>query len=421
MRGLYTLILICMLLFQSPANAFIFQKKDYPQIFLKNANNAEKRKDIKSAFHSYEKAMFYYKKDKKIIEAYANFCERQKFFDRAQELYLRLYTLTKDKQYLFKSNLCAIKNGKLSKTELNKIINDKSLNSVRKNEFNKALIYHYVYKNDWANVKRSCDKIPKKELGLDTITTCINASEKSKDKRATLDYFLRFYDFNQKNYGVINRVLALAQELNDFKTQEKFTKVLSALNPSDNGIKYRLAGVYEKEKDWLNASKVYEGLMASGDKSEHVKNSLAYVLSQLNPKKQPKEKPIEKPNRIYPPKPLSGFKLAEKNFYEVWKGKKYDEAQKYLTEMLREQPNNKKLLRHRVDIDVSQENYADAITYFERINTSSITDTKLLAFLYSKTENYSKALEIIENSLLENPKSKELLNLALEYSMALKN
>jgi len=33
------------------------------------------------------------------------------------------------------------------------------------------------------------------------------------------------------------------QELNDFKTQEKFTKVLSALNPSDNGIKYRLAGV----------------------------------------------------------------------------------------------------------------------------------------------------------------------------------
>lgn len=417
MRGLCTLILVFILFFQTPANAFILHKKDYPQIFLKNADNAEKRKDIKSAFHSYEKALFYYKKDTKIIEAYAKFCERQKFFDKAQELYQRLYTLTKNKQYLFKSNLCSIKNGKLSKTEVSKIVNDSSLNAAQKNEFNKALIYHYVYKKDWANVKKNCDKIPKKELGLDTITTCIEASTKLNDKRATLGYYLRFYDFNQKNYDVINKILVLAQELNDLKTQEKFIKVLSALNPSDNGIKYRLAGIYEKEKDWLNASKVYESLMASGDKSEHVKNSYIYVLSQLNPKKQPKEKL----SLTYPPKPLSGFKLAEKNFYEIWKAKKYDEAQKYLTEMLKYQPNNKKLLRHRVDIDVSQENYTDAINYFERINTSSIADTKLLAFLYSKTDNYSKALEIIENSLQENPKSKELLNLALEYSMALKN
>lgn len=332
--------------------------------------------------------------------------------------------MTKDKQYLFKSNLCAIKNGKLSKAQVDKIVNDSSLNAAQKKEFNKALIYHYVYKNDWANVKKNCDKIPKKELGLDTITTCINSSEKSKDKRATLDYFLRYYDFNQKNYAVINRILTLAQELNDFKTQEKFIKVLSALNPSNNGIKYRLAGIYEKEKDWLNASKVYEGLMASGDKSEHVKNSYAYVLSQLHPKKQPTRALTQNPPQAvieYKPKPLSGFKLAEKNFYEVWKEKKYAEAQKYLSEMLKEQPNNKKLLRHRVDIDVSQENYTDAITYFERIKTSSITDTKLLAFLYSKTENYSKALEIIENSLQENPKNKDLLNLALEYSMALKD
>ena len=417
MRGLYTLALICILFFQAPANAFIFHKKDYPQIFLNNAYNAEKRKDTKSAFHSYEKALFYYKKDKKILEAYAKFCERQKFFDKAQELYQKLYTLTKDKQYLFKSNLCTIKNGKLSKAEVDKIVNDSSLNANQKKEFSKALIYHYVYKKDWANVRGNCDKIPKNELGLDIITTCVEASGKSNDKKATLGYYLRFYDFNQKNYDVINKILALAQELNDFKTQEKFTKVLSALNPSDNGIKYRLAGVYEKEKEWSNAAKVYEGLMASGDKSEHVKKSYAYVLSQLNPKKQP----IEKSNRIYPPKPLSGFKLAEKNFYEIWKAKKYDEAQKYLTEMLKYQPNNKKLLRHRGDIDVSQENYTDAIAYFEKIKTASITDTKLLAFLYSKTENYSKALEIVENSLQENPKNKELLNLALEYSMALKD
>lgn len=417
MRGLCTIILICILLFQSPANAFIFKKKDYPQIFLNNAYNAEKRKDIKSAFHSYEKALFYYKKDKKIIESYAKFCERQKFFDRAQELYKRLYVLTKDKQYLFKSNLCAIKNGKLTKVELDKIVNDKSLNEVRKNEFNKALIYHYVYKKDWNNVKKSCDKISKKEIGLDDITTCIEASEKFNNKKDTLGYYLRFYDFHEKDYDVINKILALAKELNDFETQEKFVKVLSALNPTNNGIKYKLAGIYEKQKNWQKAAQVYEELIASGDKSEHVKNSLAYVLSELNPKQQP----IEKPQKFYPPKPLSGFKLAEKNFYEAWKEKNYESAQKYLSEMLKEQPNNKKLLKHRVDIDVSQENYTDAITYFERINTSSVTDTKFLAFLYSKTDNIAKALEIIENALNEKSKNKDLLNLALEYSMALKD
>ena len=235
---------------------------------------------------------------------------------------------------------------------------------------------------------------------------------------------MRFYDFNKKNYEIINKILASAQELNDFKTQEKFIKVLSALNPSDNGIKYRLAGVYEKEKDWSNAAKIYEGLMLSGDISEHVKNSYAYVLSQLHPQLHPKAQPQEQPTpkiMKYKPQPLSGFKLAEKNFYEVWKAKKYNEAQNYLTEMLKYQPNNKKLLRHRVDIDVSQDNYTDAIIYFERINTSSINDTKLLAFLYSKTKNYSKALEIIENSLQENPKNIELLKLTLEYSMALKD
>lgn len=417
MRGLSILILIFMLIFQAPANAFLFQKKDYKQIFLNNAYNAEKRKDFKSAFHSYEKALFYYKKDRKVIESYARFCERQNFLDKAEDLYQKLYILTKDKQYLFKSNLCAIKNGKKSKSEIDKIVNDKSLTAAQKNELNKALIYHYVYKKDWSNVKKSCDKIAKKDLGIDTITTCVQSSEKTTDKKDTLGYYLRLYDFNKKNYNIINKVLALAQELDDFKTQEKFIKLLSELNPTDRGIKYRLAGLYEKYKDYKAAAKVYEGLIAQGDKSEHVKSSYAYVLSQLHPKKQP----MEKTQKFYPPKPLSGFKLAEKNFYEAWKEKNYESAQKYLSEMLEEQPNNKKLLRHRVDIDVSQNNYADAIIYFEKIKTSSITDTKFLAFLYSKTENYSTALEIIEKALQESPENKELLSLALEYSMALKN
>lgn len=413
MRSLCTSILICILLFQTPANAFLFKKKDYPQIFLNNAQNAEKRKDIKSAFHSYEKALYYYKKDRKIIESYARFCERQNYFDKAEELYQRLYTLTKDKQYLFKANVCAIKNGKLAGTDIQQVINNKNLTSEQKKELNRALIFHYAYKKDWQKVKKTCDALSIKDIGIDVVKTCMIASENTSDKQNLLKYSVRNSTLSPKDSDVINKIISIAESLKDYKTEVIFVKKLSALNPNDIGIKYKLAGVYEKQKDWLKASKVYEGLMASGDKSEHVKNSYTYVLSQLYPKKQP--------ITIYKPKPLSGFKLAEKNFYEAWREKDYSTAQKYLSEMLKEQPYNKKLLRHRVDIDVSQENYPDALIYFEKIKTSSLTDIKFLAFLYSKTENNEKALDIIESALEENPKNNELLNLALEYSMALKD
>ena len=53
MRGFLILILICILNFPQSANAF-FQKKDYKQIFLNDAANAEKRNNSKQAFHSYE-------------------------------------------------------------------------------------------------------------------------------------------------------------------------------------------------------------------------------------------------------------------------------------------------------------------------------------------------------------------------------
>lgn len=63
-----------------------FAKKEYKQMFLDDAYNSKKRHDNKSAFHSYEKVVYYYKKDRKAIEAYAIFCELQKYFDKAENL-----------------------------------------------------------------------------------------------------------------------------------------------------------------------------------------------------------------------------------------------------------------------------------------------------------------------------------------------
>lgn len=419
MRGFFILILICLLISPRPAEAFsFFKKKDYKQIFLQDALISEKRHNNKAAFHSYEKALYYYKKDRKVLEAYAQFCERQKYFDKAQELYQRLYILTKDKKYLFKSHLDTIKNGRLSKEELNKLTKSKDVTSVQKNELNTALIYHFSYKEDWPNVKRACAKIPKQAIGPDIVTTCIVACEKTKDKRSSLRYYLRHSELFPKDSEITNKIISLAEYVHDYPLEEKYIKKFSALNPENNGIKYKLAGFYEKRGEWRKAAKVYQDLMTSGDKSKHVKDSYAYVLSELNPKKQPKE------FKKYAPKPLSGFKLSEKLFYETWKEKNYEKALVYLGQMLESQPKNPKLLKHRVDILMSQNNYNEAIIAMgnlEKVKPLSIEDEKLLAFMYSKTENYPKAIEIIENMLVKSPQNKELLNLALEYSMAAKD
>lgn len=416
MRGFLISVLICLFLYQAPVEAALFQKKDYKQIFLNNAINAEKRKDYNQAFHSYEKALYYYKKDRKIIESYAQFCERQKYFDKAEDLYGRLYILTKDSKYKFKRSLCAIKNGKSSDQQIEKILGDKNLTYSQKNDLNKALIFYYSYKNDWGKIKKTCDKVPINQIGEDTVTTCIVANEHVSDKKTALKYYLRHNQIYPKDTDVINKIIAITDSLKDYSTEEIFIKKLSALNPDNIGIKYQLAGFYEKQKNWHQASKIYEGLMNSGDKTEHVKSSYAFVLSQLHPKKQPISK--------YEPKPLSGFKLAEKNFYESWNEKNYGKAQIYLDKMLKEQPKNKKLLRHKIDIDVSQNNYNAAIETLEEIlqtQQPSLEDSKFLGFLYSKTGNNPKALEIIENQLKEYPRNKNLLNLALEYSLADKN
>lgn len=419
MRGFFILVLICLLITPLSANAFIFHKKDYKQLFLQQALEAEKRNNDKAAFHLYEKAIYYYKKDATVIEAYAKFCERKKYFEKAEELYQKLFILTKDEKYLFKQNLASIKNGQLPSQTLKKLSGTKSLTKSQKNTLNEALIFHFAYKQNWKEVKKTCDKIPKNAITAEVITTCIVACEKTADKKDSLGYYLRFSQLYPKDSKVLNKIATLAESFKNYPMQEKFIKKLSAQNPKDNGIKYRLAGLYEKHGDWKKAAKVYQNLLASGDESKHVKDSYAYALLQLSPKKIAKYE-----TGTYAPKPLSRYKLDEKLFYDAWHEQKYDEALNYLGKMLLVQPNNTKLLKHKVDILMSQNNYQDAITALQNlqeVKPLSIKDEKLLAFLYSKTKNYSKAIEIIENQLQKYPDNKELLNLALEYSMAAKN
>lgn len=68
--------------------------------------------------------------------------------------------------------------------------------------------------------------------------------------------------------------------------------------------------------------------------------------------------------------------------------------------------------------------FEKALLYFNEIHEKvplSNEDKRILAFLYSQNDNAGKSLEIIENLLEKDIENKELLYLALEYSMAQKN
>ncbi len=423
MRGLLIFILVFFVFAQSPVEAFIWHPKDYKQMFLNDAYNSEKRNNHKAAFHSYEKAMYYYKKDEKVVLSYAAFCERNGYLNKAQQLYSKLYVLTKNRKYLFKSNLCAIKNGNLSEEKIDKISKDKALKLNERNELTKATIFHYVYLKKWKQAKRACDSVPVMILGKDVIANCVAASEKMSDNKAALKYYTRFYELNPKDSNILNRAIDTAAKSNNYSAQERFIKALSQLNPKDNGIKYRLAGLYERYGEWQKAIMVYEGLMVSGDLSEHVKKSHAYSRSQSDRKNHP-EKYAQTPTFVYKPKPLSGYKLSEKLFYESWSAKKFSQAQKYLAQMLKTNPKSPKLLKHKVDIDVSQNDYFQALQDMEslsKVKQLSFEEKKYFAFLYSKNNNIQKSLEIIQDLLAQNPNQEDLLNLAVEYSMADKN
>jgi len=417
------IIFITILFTINPCNAAWFlQKKDYKQNFINDAQNAEKRNNIDSAFHIYEKALYYYKKDKYILESYAGFCERKKYFNKAQELYQKLYVLTKNPTYLFKKNVAEIKNGKLSKEQVQKLIKDRHLTSSQQNDINVSLIYYFANMGDWQSTKNSCDSIEKNDISKEVIDTCIAATVKTNDKASTYKYLLRYSKLYPQNTEIIKRISSLAGEYNDYQTEETFTKKFSALNPSDKGIKYRLAGIYQKHGDYKKANEVYENLIASGDKSKYVKDSYAYSLGMS--KGGFTNKPPSFASK-YIPKPLTPKELKEKAMYVALDNKDYAKVVSYLDELLSNSPKDTKLLKLRLDMALAQNDYPNAIIYFEKLKTLnyslSLKDEKLLAFSYSKTDNYPKAIELIEQLLQKRPNDKDLLSLALEYSMAAKD
>ncbi len=421
MRFKKILIFIVIYFLVTPAPSYaLFEKKDYKKKFLESAIEAEKRHNDKSAFYIYERSLFYYKDDKVVLEAYAKFCERRKYYDKAIDLNKKIYSITKDEYYLFKSYTLELINGNVPTKRLQEIISDKRLADSHRKVLNNQLIKQFFNRQDWQNAKIFCDKITRSDLDKASARACAIASEKLSQGKASYNYYSRYYELNPTDVDAVKKLLAQAEKNNDYATQEKFLKRLTELNPKDNGIKYRLAGFYEKHKKYDKAVKIYEDLMASGDKSSHVTKSYSFAL-----KKSKGEPEIAYGKSTYEPKPLTPYQKKEMQLYQALDAKEFKKAENYINSLLKENPKDSKLLKLQLDITMALNDFKKALSYFEGLYGNSnltVENQKLLAFLYSKNDNLQKSLEIIENLLQKEPgENKELLNLALDYSMAQKN
>lgn len=421
MKRFLILIIALTFIIPNPSYAF-FQKKDYKKIFLEDASKAEKRKDDKAAFFIYEKALFYYGDDKVVIESYAKFCEKRKYYNKAIILNQKLYDLTKDEYYLFKKYSLELKNDNIPQNKIKKILADKRLNASHRKDIHNKIILELFKKKDWEEIKTFCNKIPIKDMDAEALNACAIASEKFSDKKTAYKYYLRYHELSPKNSAIVKKILDIAEKFNDIETQEKFLKKFAELNPKDNGIKYRLAGFYEKRKEYAKARKIYEGLIASGDKSKHVLDSYAYVLNP-SPKTTPAPATPPKIEYQYIPKKLTAYEKVEIQLYKALDNKNFKKAEEHINFLLTQTPKDKKLLELRLDIAMAQNDFEKALLYFKQTHKGALSqeEEKQLAFLYSKNDNLEKSIEIIEKLLQKDAENKELLNLALDYSMEAKN
>lgn len=417
MRGFLVLIIVYFFLLPAPADA-LFVKKNYKQNFLNQAQSAEKVSNNKAAFALYEKALFYYKDDRKVLAEYAAFCERNKYYEKAQVLYGRLYSLTKDEYYLYKEDLAIIRNNKLPSDVLEKLIENKILKAGHKNELRREIILRTYDKKGFKKLKKHCDSLFINSIDKNLIRICVAASEKTTDYKSTYKYYLKHIDLFPNEIEVIKKAILLAEKFGKSAEQELLIKKMIALNPDDNGIKYSLAGLYEKQKRWEKAKKFYEELMSNGDKSEHVLSSYKYVQSELSPKK------IIAQGGTYKPRPLTKEEKLERALYQALDANKHQKALPNINALLRLRPNNMKFLRLKADIDAVLKNYKSAAIYQEKLNkinqkngVLSIKDVKTLAFYYEQNKETKKALEMVDTLLKKYKNNFELLDIAIEYSM----
>ena len=244
-----------------------------------------------------------------------------------------------------------------------------------------------------------------------------------------------------------------AEKNNNVAAQENLLKKFSAVNPKDRGIKYRLGGFYTKVGKYREAATLYETLMLSGDRSEHVKKSYAFAMYKLDPN-GPFENPYEEstivPSQIAAQKNanvtqnITGklhkanksklVKIAERvpteeeMMYDYLKQKKYVQADKLLAQLLIEKPNDLKFLRLRTDIALELKDYNRAVIYLEDLKKRDVNrfefknkDYKVLSYAYSQIGDIPSTVKVLEELYYFEPTNLELIDSIIGYSMEIKD
>ncbi|MDD3236687.1 MAG: cellulose synthase subunit BcsC-related outer membrane protein [Candidatus Gastranaerophilales bacterium] len=361
-------LIICMIIFfitiTSPAFAFGY-KKDYKTLLLKNAINAETRKDFKSAFFNYEKILFYYPQDETALTKYALFCERHDFYDKAIEIYTILYQKTHNKQYLAKIKDIAPKTetekANKAKREKNKIVHTTQSSETHQKHSEAQNI---------KQLKKSVERIGKK-----------NNYQKDKLK-AKED--LMYKALREKNFPLAERYLS--ELLDKSPSNKKYINLISGVALAQEN--YPLAIKYlEKQDKAIENQKI---LAFSYFKNSQLKKSLNIIDSLI----------FKDPTNLEFVDSGITYSMGEKD---------WENALKYLNIGLEKKPNYEKYLLQKADILTIQKQYEPAIIIFTTLTTISPKEEYKLKLidLYLATGQYDKA-ELLIIPLYKEQANKEI-------------
>lgn len=380
-------ITVLFFLILTPSYAFSDTNKDSKKTYLENAIKAEKQHDNKSALSIYEKTMFKFRDDKAVLEAFANFCERQKYYDKAAKINQKLYILTKDENYLFKKYYFDLEDNNISTEKLGKIINDAKI----------TILHHRILTD---TIKK---KFPDKSK---TIVENYNYFETRprgtppslKDSKTTA-----LYKKNEQN-------LYKALDARDFKKAENYLNSLLKEAPNDEVLLHLRIDLAVRENDFSKALLYFNELHKKSPITLEDEKILAFLHSKTN---NP-TKSIEIIETLLKKGAEDEEILGSAIQYSIAQ-RNWDKALYYNDKLLAHNPLDENLLRDKAYFYEKKGNLPEAVKSYKKLMEQypQLGDKFELFNLSLAAKDFEQAQTIIKKLYEENPNDKQIINLYL--------
>lgn len=391
-------------------------KKNYKQNLINEAQKSERSGNRKKTFDLYERINNLYPNSPDVLQAYASFCERSKYYLKAIQLNQKLYSLTKQEKYLIKVARLYAAQGNVSKSI-------QVYNSILKNNPNntnvvKNLISFYYNSAKFSNAARICDKYLKPDFNSRYKLICGKSYFYSKNPHKAKILVDSYISQNGSSYDNLKLLVDISTADGDYAKAGQTLEKMIRMRPYNTDLKSQLAGIYMKAGAYRSAANVYKSILSSRPNNPKALTDLMDCYLAAKDYRNA-ERIMEKLARIYP----NSYKIKKSLSDTYMSHKKYAKANKVLRSMP-QLNRNERLLNNLSYTYMMLNNYEKAAVTKERIlalRPNDISFKKEVAFLYLKAKNNEKAIKLFNEILRARPNDKKILETKADLSLDIEN